>query len=702
MEKTNLQYSTKNIPIATNREYTLKLIEKIEAVIKRMRWKAIFFDSENEQENEVTENYGLKTTITPQQVPELMNFEKELISIVRKLKFRKFTNQFQSKLKEDITTINASDKIYVNADKTSNIYKLSNEQYKTILNNSITSTYKKTNEQTKNNINKTGKEILKEHPILNRMNINTESNCFITLKDHKENFKNNPTTRLINPAKNELGRISKVILESINNQVRNALNLNQWKSTQSVIDWFNNIKDKQKHRFMVFDVKDFYPSITEELLSKAIYFANRIINISAKDKEIIHHARKSLLFNNKETWVKKGDKLFDVTMGAYDGAEVCELVGCFMLSVIASKYDKNDIGIYRDDGLAVFKDKSGPQSEKIKKDFQRTFKNHQLDIVIQCNRTSVDYLDVTLNLMDGTYRPFHKPNNETNYVHVQSNHPPNILKQIPLSIQTRLSNLSSNEELFHQATPHYQAALKRSGYNHTFVYKPTQTPNNRPKNRKRKIIWFNPPFNSNLSTNIGKFFLNLIKKHFPREHKYHKIFNKNSVKVSYSCMPNIKSKINQHNKQITTINPDIPQQSTCNCINKESCPLNQNCLSTNLVYEATIKSSQPDKKYIGLCETTFKKRFNNHKLSFNNEKYKNSTTLSIEYWKLKENNKNPTVQWRIVRQKKSYTPEMNYCPLCLQEKYEIATHNGRNLINKRTEIIAKCRHRRKFLLDFVK
>ena len=125
---------------------------------------------------------------------------------------------------------------------------------------------------------------------------------------------------------------------------------------------------------------------------------------------------------------------------------------------------------------------------------------------------TVDYLDVTLDLNTGTYRPYHKPNNEINYVHVKSNHPPTILKQIPLSIQNRLSNLSANETIFNEALPYYDDALKRSGYNHKFKYEPKQ-PNQRRKNRKRNIIWFNPPFNNNIVTNIGRQFLNLIKKH---------------------------------------------------------------------------------------------------------------------------------------------------------------------------------------------
>ena len=76
----------------------------------------------------------------------------------------------------------------------------------------------------------------------------------------------------------------------------------------------------------------------------------------------------------------------------------------------------------------VFKNTSGPQSEKIKTTFQRMFKNKGLDIIINCNMKIVNYLDVTLNLNDESYRPYKRPNKETNYIHVNSDHPPSILK----------------------------------------------------------------------------------------------------------------------------------------------------------------------------------------------------------------------------------------------------------------------------------
>ena len=105
------------------------------------------------------------------------------------------------------------------------------------------------------------------------MLINSENNCFISLKDHKERFTNNPTTRLINPAKNEFGRISKSIIERINKTIRENLQLNQWKNTDNVLKWFKNIPNKSNCKFMVFNIKDFYPSITEKLLNAAIRFA---------------------------------------------------------------------------------------------------------------------------------------------------------------------------------------------------------------------------------------------------------------------------------------------------------------------------------------------------------------------------------------------------------------------------------------------
>ena len=108
-----------------------------------------------------------------------------------------------------------------------------------------------------------GKEILKNNEILNRIEINGENNCFFTLKDHKDNFSNNPQVRLIYPAKNDLGRRSKVILDKISLAIREYFSFNQWKNTQNVINWFKKISNKKVHKFVVFNIKEFYPSIKE-------------------------------------------------------------------------------------------------------------------------------------------------------------------------------------------------------------------------------------------------------------------------------------------------------------------------------------------------------------------------------------------------------------------------------------------------------
>ena len=101
--------------------------------------------------------------------------------------------------------------------------------------------------------------------------------------------------------------------------------------------------------------------------------------------------------------------------------------------MLGRQYDTKNIGLYRDDGLSIFKNSSGPEMEKNKKHLQEVFKDNGLDVIIECNIKVVNYLDVTFNLNDGTYRSYQKPDNIIQYIHVESNHPPNIIKQINAS-----------------------------------------------------------------------------------------------------------------------------------------------------------------------------------------------------------------------------------------------------------------------------
>ena len=172
----------------------------------------------------------------------------------------------------------------------------------------------------------------------------------------------------------------------------------------------------------------------------------------------------------------------------------------------------------------------------MKKSIQSIFREKELKISIQCNLKIVDYLDVTFNLTDSSSRPFNKTNNEINCIHKLSNHPPSIIKQLPLSVERRLSKLSSNEKIFNDSIPIYQEALIKAGYNHKLTYQKHDQKKGNSQQRKRQIIWFNPPHSKNVTTKVGRFFLSLIDKQFPPHHKLHKLFNRNNVKISYSCL----------------------------------------------------------------------------------------------------------------------------------------------------------------------
>ena len=130
------------------------------------------------------------------------------------------------------------------------------------------------------------------------------------------------------------------------------------------------------------------------------------------------------------------------------------------------------------------------------------------------------------------------------------------------------------------------------------------------KNSKRNIVCFNPPYSKIVVKKVGHYFLKLLNKHFARHQKQHKIFNRNTVKVSYSCTKNIKSIIiNCHNKKVLHQNRPCLNEQKCSCIRKELCPLNGNCQAENVVYEATITCNERtygENIYIGIAKTTFK------------------------------------------------------------------------------------------------
>ena len=166
-------------------------------------------------------------------------------------------------------------------------------------------------------------------------------------------------------------------------------------------------------------------------------------------------------------------------------------------------------------------------------------------------------------------------------------------------------------------------------------------------------------------------------------------------------MPNVKPIISKHNK--TVLDPSTKNcEGTCFCINRQKCPLQQKCLTKNIMYQATITSNQDNyhhKIYYGITETKFKQRYANHIKSFRPDKHQSNTELSNELWRIKNNNYTPNIVWEILRKHQTYNPNTKRCSLKKKKKLEIARYKGHNLMNKRSKIINKCRHRNKFALS---
>ena len=168
------------------------------------------------------------------------------------------------------------------------------------------------------------------------------------------------------------------------------------------------------------------------------------------------------------------------------------------------------------------------------------------------------------------------------------------------------------------------------------------------KERYPKKFFFNPPYNKQVFTNVGKRFLAIISKCFPRGSAWSGIFNRHTIKISYSCTRNLASRISQHNAKVMN-GKKAPGGAGCNCRNKNECPIPNNCLAENVVYNAILESEGKAYSYYGMTSQTFKKRYGQHKYDFKHEKGEdNGTALSAKVWKLKKEEKNYSIKWSIV------------------------------------------------------
>ena len=389
---------------------------------------------------------------------------------------------------------------------------------------------------------------------------------------------------------------------------------------------------------------------------KALIWAKQYSYISDLAIKVILNARNTVLFDGKDFWTKKGNSKFDVGMGSYDGAECCEIVGLYALYVITCEkaiLPAEDAVLYRDDGLAAVQGSARDIDRKRKK-LISAFKEMGLHITCISNVKQVSFLDVCLDLNNELFKPYVKKNSKIQYVAKGSNHPNNILNNIPLNVNRRLQSISSNKKCFETDLHVYQNAIKEAGYDINLNYDRTydkprrynniQAPRLDPNtkvNRRRNVTWFNPPFNLFCATKVGRKFRDLIEKHFSKGNLIGKLFNKNKLKISYSCVGNLKSKFSAHYRKV--LNSEGAQKSGgCNCQDKNNCPMGGQCIQKDIVYRAEVcKFGEPrgqGKLYVGLASGLWKLRFATHKGSFNNEARKKDTELSKYIWSLKDNN----------------------------------------------------------------
>ena len=218
-----------------------------------------------------------------------------------------------------------------------------------------------------------------------------------------------------------------------------------------------------------------------------------------------------------------------------------------------------------------------------------------------------------------------------------------------------------------------------------------------PGTRHRNLTWYNPPFSKNVATNVGKKFLRIVKESFSTEHPLRKIFNRNTLKVSYSCMPNLERKISAHNKSSLVNN----HQSQENCRDKHSCPLSGDCLIQNVVYQATVESAMGKETYIGLTANQFETRFRNHTASFRNKNKRNATELSKHLWSLKDSKTEFAITWKVLARARPYSNVTKRCNLCIAEKFFIICKPGAGTLNKRNELASACWHTTKYLIRHV-
>ena len=200
-ERACVVYSTFILAILqiTYRTHNLKrLIEKTELFLRRSRWKAHHYLNPTDLLQK--EKFGFKTTRFPPAVKELSEFEDKMLELIQNVKFKNNIKDFQRKLSQDSQKIKKDEKLWIAADKTTNFYPVDSAAYKQLAQKSITKSYKKAPSSTLSDIVTTEKQITGSLDLDDRIDAFAEKEAFVTYKDRKPNFTNNPSCRPINPA----------------------------------------------------------------------------------------------------------------------------------------------------------------------------------------------------------------------------------------------------------------------------------------------------------------------------------------------------------------------------------------------------------------------------------------------------------------------------------------------------------------------
>ena len=263
----------------------------------------------------------------------------------------------------------------------------------------------------------------------------------------------------------------------------------------------------------------------------------------------------------------------------------------------------------------------------------------------------------------------------------------------------RLSSIASNEEIFNDSVQPYQEALGKSGFDHQLKFEPPKK--KAQKSRRRNITYFNPPFSLSVKTNVGRKFLKLIETAFPPDNPLHKVFNKNTIKISYKCMPNVGQTISRHNAKIHKEDKQEVQSPGCNCMGGVgSCPVGGKCQTDCVIYRAAVTTTSTNKTefYTGQTSRTFKRRYYEHTGDSKDPGRRIKTTLSKHIWSLKDDNENYDTRWSLIDRATPFNPVSRKCRLCLKEIFYIIFEPENATLNRRSELYSTCRHRLKGLL----